>query len=127
MYNSNTPNNADLPSTGKLIRSTILAAIGAGIILVTVVMPSEYGIDPTGIGGALGLTNMGEIKTALAEEAAADAIAHSPEPVQAEAEIEVSPSLDEEVVIEETIELEEPAPSGHGHGHHHGDGNFHQH
>lgn len=121
MYNSNTPNNADLPSTGKLIRSTILAAIGAGIILVTVVMPSEYGIDPTGIGGALGLTDMGEIKTALAEEAAADAIAHSPAQVEAEAEIEVSPTLDEEVVIEE------PAPSGHGHGHHHGDGNFHQH
>jgi hypothetical protein len=37
-----------------------------------VVLPSEYGIDPTGAGRALGLTEMGEIKTQLAEEAEAD-------------------------------------------------------
>jgi hypothetical protein len=43
------------------------------VLLVTVVMPSEYGIDPTGAGNALGLTRMGEIKVSLAKEAAADA------------------------------------------------------
>ena len=42
-------------------------------ILIAIVLPSEYAIDPTGIGRALGLTEMGEIKTQLAEEAAADA------------------------------------------------------
>ena len=36
-------------------------------------MPAEYGIDPTGVGNALGLTRMGEIKVALSQEAAADA------------------------------------------------------
>jgi hypothetical protein len=36
------------------------------------VWPSEYGIDPTGVGGVLGLTEMGEIKTQLAVEAEAD-------------------------------------------------------
>ena len=39
---------------------------------MTVVLPAEYGIDPTGVGGAMGLTEMGEIKTQLAEEAEAD-------------------------------------------------------
>ena len=34
-------------------------------------MPAEYGVDPTGIGRVTGLTEMGEIKMALAEEAAA--------------------------------------------------------
>ncbi|MCG8616818.1 MAG: hypothetical protein MI802_11425, partial [Desulfobacterales bacterium] len=36
------------------------------------VLPSEYGIDPSGIGNLLGLTDMGKIKVQLAEEAAAE-------------------------------------------------------
>lgn len=44
----------------------------AAALLVTVVWPSKYGIDPTGIGGVLGLAEMGEIKSQLAEEAEAD-------------------------------------------------------
>lgn len=73
MFNSNIPSDREVPSTGKLIKSTILAAITASVLLVTVVMPAEYGIDPTGMGNAIGLKRMGEIKTSLAEEAAADA------------------------------------------------------
>ena len=72
MYNTDMPNREELPSTAKLIRSTIIAAIVAVVLLVTVVMPAEYGIDPTGAGRALGLTEMGEIKQQLADEAAAD-------------------------------------------------------
>ena len=37
------------------------------------VLPAEYGIDPTGVGKLLRLTEMGQIKQQLAEEAAADA------------------------------------------------------
>ena len=73
MYNTNIPSDREVPSTAKLIKSTILAAVVAGGLLVTVVMPSEYGIDPTGLGEVTGLKRMGEIKTSLAEEAAADA------------------------------------------------------
>ncbi len=73
MYNANIPSDREVPSTAKLIKSTILAAVVAGGLLVTVVMPSEYGIDPTGLGEVTGLKRMGEIKTSLAEEAAADA------------------------------------------------------
>lgn len=82
MYNTDIPSRAELPSTRQLIRSTIIAAVSAVVLLYTVVLPSEYGVDPTGIGRALGLTEMGEIKTRLAKEAAEDAAAtqdsHSP-------------------------------------------------
>ncbi|MDF2688574.1 MAG: hypothetical protein K0Q80_1539 [Microvirga sp.] len=72
MYNTDMPTRADLPSSAQLLRSTLIAAGVAAALLVTVVLPSEYGIDPTGAGRALGLTEMGEIKTQLAEEAEAD-------------------------------------------------------
>ncbi|MCP4414368.1 MAG: transmembrane anchor protein [Gammaproteobacteria bacterium] len=89
MYNSNNPEDSELPSTGRLIKSTILAAVAAGVLLVTVVMPAEYGIDPTGIGNAIGLKKMGDIKVSLSEEVAADksnniAVKDDDEPAQAE-------------------------------------------
>ncbi len=69
MYNTDMPKRADLPSKGKLIRSTIIAAVAAATLLVTVVLPAEYGVDPTRIGRVLGLTEMGNIKQQLAPEA----------------------------------------------------------
>lgn len=72
MYNTDMPSRSELPSSVQLIRSTIIAAIVALILLVTVVMPAEYAIDPTGAGRVLGLTEMGEIKKQLAQEAVAD-------------------------------------------------------
>ena len=74
MYNSDTPTRAELPTSAQLFKSTIIASMAAVAILVAVVLPSEYGIDPTGVGGALGLTEMGEIKTQLAEEAEQDRV-----------------------------------------------------
>ncbi len=73
MYNANEPNETELPSSASLLKSTLIAFVVAAIILVTIVLPAEYAIDPTGIGSALGLTRMGEIKSQLAEEAEADA------------------------------------------------------
>ncbi|MCB8837100.1 hypothetical protein [Aurantimonas sp. VKM B-3413] len=73
MYNTDMPTRAELPSTRKLLRSTAIAVVSATAILVAVVLPAEYGIDPTGVGSALNLTEMGEIKTQLAAEAEADA------------------------------------------------------
>ena len=72
MYNTERPTAEDLPSTKQLIRSTIIAIVSAIAILITIVLPSEYGIDPTGIGEALGLKEMGEIRLQLQEEAAQD-------------------------------------------------------
>jgi hypothetical protein len=72
MQNTNIPTDRELPSTNKLVKSTILAAATAAALLVTVVMPAEYGIDPTGIGNLIGLKKMGEIRVSLAKEEAAD-------------------------------------------------------
>lgn len=77
MYNAQLPSRAELPSSGQLLRSTIIALVSAAIILVTIVLPSEYAIDPTGIGAKLGLTQMGEIKMQLVAEAEADAKAQA--------------------------------------------------
>ena len=71
MYNTDTPPASELPSSRALFRSTLIAAGVALLLLVTVVMPAEYGVDPTGIGRVLGLKEMGEIKQSLAAEAAA--------------------------------------------------------
>lgn len=59
-------------TSGGLIRSSLLSG-GAALALLTVVyLPSEYGIDPTGLGAVLGLTEMGQIKQQLYAEAAAE-------------------------------------------------------
>lgn len=106
MYNTDIPNREELPSTAKLVRSTIIAAIVALFLLVTVVMPAEYALDPTGAGRLLGLTEMGEIKEQLAEEAAADEAAQMV-PVQSSVD-QKAPEVKESVVDEA---VEEPAPS----------------
>lgn len=72
MYNSNIPTDRELPSTQKLIKSTVFAAVMAVVLLITTVLPAEYGIDLTGIGNAIGLKKMGEIKASLAIEVAVD-------------------------------------------------------
>lgn len=82
MYNTELPTRAELPTSRQLIRSTAIAVITAGVLLTTAVLPAEYGIDPTGIGNALGLKKMGEIKVSLAKEAASEAPG-SPPPANA--------------------------------------------
>ena len=82
------PSPTDLPSASRLLRSTLTALLVAVGLLVVIVLPAEYGIDPTGLGRPLGLTQMGEIKTALAREVAADEAADAAALDEAEAAIE---------------------------------------
>lgn len=77
MYNANKPTDADLPSTRKLLKSTGIAVAVATGLLVTVVMPAEYGVDPTRVGSLFGLTEMGRIKVSLAAEAQAEEAAEA--------------------------------------------------
>ena len=72
MHNTTPPPGAKLPTTTQLIRSTIIAAVSGVAILVTVILPAEYAIDPTGVGDVLGLQEMGEIRQQLEQEAAED-------------------------------------------------------
>lgn len=62
MYNNDFTQRPALPSAARLLRSTVIALLVAVTLLVTVVMPAEYAIDPTGIGQVLGLQAMGETK-----------------------------------------------------------------
>tara|TARA_R110002126_G_scaffold10087_7_gene45405 strand:+ start:14908 stop:15510 length:603 start_codon:yes stop_codon:yes gene_type:complete len=64
MTNFGTPSRSELPSVRQLNKATAFAAATAAILLVTTVVPAEYGIDPTGVGSALGLKAMGVAKQA---------------------------------------------------------------
>jgi hypothetical protein len=55
-----------VPSLPRLRRATLAAAIVGAVLVVTTVLPAEYGIDPSGIGRVLGLTEMGEMKRSAA-------------------------------------------------------------
>lgn len=46
------------PSTSRLVKSVAVAVVGAALILLFFVLPAELGVDPTGIGKALGLTDI---------------------------------------------------------------------
>lgn len=54
----NTHNTHPLPTLSQLFKATGVALVAAGAILITTVLPAEHGIDPTGIGKALGLTTL---------------------------------------------------------------------
>ncbi|MES2933566.1 MAG: hypothetical protein V4805_08775 [Pseudomonadota bacterium] len=53
-----TLDGASTASKSDLMRGIGIAAVLASIILMVAVLPAEYGIDPTGIGQALGLKNL---------------------------------------------------------------------
>lgn len=52
------------PPAGKRIAiSVLVAALAAAVVLVLFILPAEYGIDPTGIGRATGISELGEDPT----------------------------------------------------------------
>jgi hypothetical protein len=65
------------PTLKSLRRAVIVALLTAAVLVITAVLPAEYGVDPTGIGRRLGLTQMGRLKQELAREAIEDARADS--------------------------------------------------
>ena len=86
---SNIP--SEVPSTRSLLKATTLAIAVAGVILVTTVLPAEYGIDPTGVGSRLGLDVLASTAEAAelpptatnTAEAALDAVGQPAKPVEA--------------------------------------------
>ena len=51
----------------RVLLPTLGALMVAALLLVTVVLPAEYGIDPLGTGAALGLTAMSEARARVIE------------------------------------------------------------
>ena len=66
------------PSGARLVKATLIAAAVAALLLVTIVLPAEYDIDPTGIGGALGLGVLANSEDAAAKPATAPAAPGAP-------------------------------------------------
>ena len=58
MSGSSTPDGFEPPSRKRILVSSAIALVVALIVLVAVIWPAEYGRDPTGIGGLLGITGM---------------------------------------------------------------------
>ena len=69
----------EVPSTRRLLKATAIAIAVAGVILVTTVLPAEYGIDPTGVGGRLGLDVLASSAEAAEPEPVATAVASAPD------------------------------------------------
>jgi len=51
-----TISNANVPATATLVKTTLVAIVVATILLLTTILPAEYGVDPIGTGRMLGLT-----------------------------------------------------------------------
>src|SRR5690554_4136933 len=60
MNTNQSPYEIQPPSRRKLLRTLLLALASAIALLLLVVLPAEYGIDPTGFGNAVGLTALNE-------------------------------------------------------------------
>jgi hypothetical protein len=68
--NISPPPPDSLPPWRRLIVYATLAVIAIAVITLTIVLPAEKGVDPTGLGRVIGLTQMGEVKLILAMDAA---------------------------------------------------------
>ena len=59
----------EIPSDSQLMRFSIIAVFIWLVIYFCIVLPAEYGIDPSGLGNVFDLTEMGRIKIKLIDEA----------------------------------------------------------
>jgi len=57
----------ELPGIPRLLVALGLFLLAFAVLIATVILPAEKGIDPTGIGERLNLTRMGLLKSAMAE------------------------------------------------------------
>ncbi|MDX1527080.1 MAG: hypothetical protein R3337_00550 [Gammaproteobacteria bacterium] len=56
-----------VPTKAELIRATAIALVVAVAVLVTTILPAEYGVDPIGAGRALGLDKLNASSLPTAE------------------------------------------------------------
>lgn len=86
MDNPMQDNNPPVPSLKALTIASLSAIVLAGIILVTAVLPAEYGIDPTGFGQMTGLTSLAA-PTQTAAQATSTVCAEPQTPMSAQAAV----------------------------------------
>jgi hypothetical protein len=84
---------AAIASKALLMRGMLAAVVVAGLVLTAAVLPAEYGIDPTGIGQAIGLKGLsskadGNTKSATAQAVVdVDSLAHTQKTVVAKQKV----------------------------------------
>ena len=86
--------NNPMPSTAGLLKASAAAIMAATVILLTAVLPAEYGIDPTGVGSRLGLLTLANTAQAAPAVAA---------PVVQSAESAALPSADTAVMAAQAV------------------------
>lgn len=59
-------------SLKSLVTATVAAVLVAGVLLVTIVMPAEFGIDITGSGRALGILSLSPTQSGALQPGGAD-------------------------------------------------------
>ncbi len=98
MFNSQQPSENDLPTSPQLLKSTIIAMVVAAVLLLLVILPAEYGTDPTGVGEIFGLKKMGEIKVSLEEESLTEPEVFIDIPTETEEETSTTVEENQEVL-----------------------------
>jgi len=92
-----------------LLRATVLAVIVASALLVAIVLPAEYGLDPTGIGRATGL-----FRPAASVESAEDVSAAADGEAEAAGAVSASRSLLKSLTPYRSDEMSLTLQSGEG-------------
>ena len=68
----------EVHSNAQLLKAALAAAAIAAVVLVTTILPAEYGIDPTGLGSRMGLTVLTPDAAPAAPEAPTPVVAAEP-------------------------------------------------
>lgn len=100
-------NEQPQPSRRRLLLSTGIALLAACAILITIVLPAEYGIDPAGTGRLLGLSAMASSRTPATATAAAAVMHEHPHKFYSE-RVEIVMEGHEELEYKATLALGEP-------------------
>jgi hypothetical protein len=106
-------NGAIVVPKKELLRGALIAVGVAGLLLVTAVLPAEYGIDPTGAGKALGLTALHRPAT-VTPAAIAAAPVRKGSTVSAPGEERIATVASKQEVAYRADELEVTLPAGKG-------------
>ncbi len=91
------------PNLSRILRTTAVALIVALIALLLFVLPAEYGIDPTGIGGVLGIDGLGGAASgssgAIPEAPTGSSLISDQEPRSEQLEIAIAPGEEMELKL----------------------------
>src|SRR2546427_889762 len=80
------------PSKKRIAKATVIALAVAAVLLVTAVLPAEYGIDPLGTGKLLRLTDLAKADAKVLEKPAAAAVTTDETPATIVPVLEASPA-----------------------------------